>query len=354
MSALTDTTWWRGRRVWITGHTGFKGGWLALALAQAGARVWGFALPPDTSPNLFALADVGGSVASQLGDIRDRAAVQAAARVAEPEIVFHMAAQPLVRAAHADPVGTWATNVMGTVHVLDALAELKCARAVVVVTTDKVYDNREWAWAYRETDRLGGREAYGASKAATELVAASYRDRLASQGTAMMTVRAGNVIGGGDWSADRLIPDAVRAWSAGQPLVVRNPLAVRPWQHVLDCLTGYGLLARALADGNAPPATPALNFGPDGRDARRVQDVINLMQAAWPGHAGWQQDSASHPYEARLLEVDSSLARTTLGWQPRWGVDTAIARTAHWYRTVLSGSDARAATHADLEAHACA
>jgi CDP-glucose 4,6-dehydratase len=343
---------WHGRRVLITGHTGFKGAWLAHWLLARGARVSGLALAPDAHPALFDRLDLARRMDHALGDIRDPSLV--AARVADcaPEVVFHLAAQALVRRSYRAPLETFATNVMGTLHLVEALRPATRPTALVVVTTDKVYQNREWPHAYRETDRLGGHDPYSASKAASEIALDSYRRSFLAGGPVRMAVaRAGNVIGGGDRAEDRIIPDIIRAGLAGQRLALRNPHAVRPWQHVLDPLAGYLLLAERLLAGDAA-AQDAFNFGPDSADQRRVADLLSAFQAHWP--LAWDDASdPAAPHEAGLLTLATDKARQTLGWRPRWGFDTAVARTARWYRAVeTAGTPAAAACDADLAAFA--
>ena len=343
---------YRGRRVFITGHTGFKGPWLALLLARAGARVSGYALAPNTTPSLFDAACVASSLAAHtIGDVRDASTLARAMDIAQPEIVFHLAAQPLVRASYRDPAQTWSTNVMGTVNVLDAVRACPSVRAAIVITTDKCYDNKEWLWGYRETDPLGGHDPYSASKAGTELVAASYRKSfLAERGVLLATARAGNVIGGGDWSEDRLIPDAARAAAAGQTLEIRSPHATRPWQHVLEALHGYLRLGNRLLDGDAALAD-AFNFGPEPRDNVSVGTVLRGLRAHWP-ELEWKHcpPPGAAPHEARNLYLDAARAHMLLGWAPRWTLDEALAATAQWYRTVqLSPTQARAITEQQIE-----
>ncbi|KAF7963383.1 CDP-glucose 4,6-dehydratase [Cupriavidus sp. UYMU48A] len=340
---------YHGRRVLLTGHTGFKGSWLAQWLEQLGATLTGFALPPATTPNHWQLLDLPAT--DLRGDVRDLPALDAALAQCQPEIVFHLAAQPLVRRSYRDPLESWSTNVMGTANVLEACRRHRCVRAVVVVTTDKVYANQEWAWGYRENDRLGGHDPYSASKAAAELVVASYRKGFFTQDDAplLATARAGNVIGGGDWSEDRLIPDLVRATSRGETLEIRSPHATRPWQHVLDCLAGYLLLGQRLLEGDQDCAT-AWNFGPAAQDNRSVESVLGLMQAHWPALA-WRVSGEPQPHEANLLYLDSSLARSRLGWQPAWNLEQALAATAAWYRDQVHGS---APTRRQLDAYIAA
>lgn len=342
---------WRDVPVFLTGHTGFKGGWLALWLAQLGARVHGYALAPATQPNLFALADVAPTLASHtLGDVRDPHALSAALNQAQPQVVFHLAAQPLVRESYRQPADTWATNVMGTVHLLEAVRHCPSVKAVVVITTDKCYENREWDWGYRETDPLGGHDPYSASKAGTELVVASYRQSfLAEAGVALASARAGNVIGGGDFSADRLLPDAVRALAAGQALQIRHPQATRPWQHVLACLDGYLGLAQGLLQGRRELAQ-AFNFGPPPEDNLAVQTVLQGLQAHWPA-LQWQVAADTGPHEAACLYLDSSKSRRHTGWKPKWPLKTALQHTAAWYQGWQAGAQLPALTQAQIQAY---
>ncbi len=345
---------WEGRHVFLTGHTGFKGGWMTALLHRLGACTTGYALAPEPGPNLFEAALIEALAStSVIADIRNGANLTAAMQAAQPEVVFHLAAQALVRRARAEPDETFETNVMGTLRVLEAVRATPSVKAVVVITSDKVYDNREWPWAYRETDALGGKEPYGASKAASEMVIQAYRHSYFSgeRPVAIATARAGNVIGGGDWATDRLVPDAIRAFQAKAPLVVRNPSAVRPWQHVLEPVAGYVRLADALLGGLEVPHDGGFNFGPAGEDARPVRIVADQLAARWGESARWEHDPAVQPYEARLLEVDSSRSRSVLGWSPKWRLDDGLSRTVDWYRAVASGQDARAVTLAQIEDH---
>ena len=345
------TGFWRDRPVFVTGHTGFKGGWLTALLHRLGAVTTGYALAPEPGPSLFEAARIGELGSSVIADVRDGERLAAEMARAQPEVVLHLAAQALVRRARAEPDETFETNVMGTVRLLEAVRRTPSVKAVVVVTSDKVYDNHEWPWAYRETDALGGKEPYGASKAACEIVVQAWRHSYFGEGPYLATARAGNVIGGGDWSEDRLIPDAMRAFMTKQPLVIRNPAAVRPWQHVLEPLAGYLRLAEVMMADDTLPGDAAFNFGPEGRDARSVAWIADAVAARWGEGAGWTQDPASQPYEARLLEVDSARARAVLGWTPRWGLEQGLDRTVAWYKAVAEGQDARAVTLAQIEDH---
>lgn len=337
---------WNELKVFVTGHTGFKGSWLCLLLEALGARVSGFALPPSTDPSLFEAAAIAGSMQSTIGDVRDYEAILGAIRAAEPDVVFHLAAQPLVRYSYDHPVETYATNVMGTVHVLEAVRALDTVRAVVAVTSDKCYENREWVYPYRETDPLGGHDPYSSSKGCSELVVAAYRSsyfppaRVSERGTGVASVRAGNVIGGGDWALDRLIPDLVRAFEVGEVPLIRSPSAVRPWQHVLEALTGYIQIAERLLAGEARFAD-AWNFGPADEDARPVAWIVNRMAEAWGVESGWQTWNGQTPHEAGLLKLDSSKARAELGWRPTLSLDQAIGLIVAWHKAVGAGEDAR-------------
>jgi len=329
-----------GRRVLITGHTGFKGAWLSLWLESLGAELTGIALSPNTTPSLFELARIDEGINSHFCDIRDAAELAAIVRAAQPEIVFHLAAQSLVRASYREPLTTFASNVMGTAHLLDALRELDSVRVAVMVTTDKVYGNNEWHYPYREEDVLGGYDPYSASKAASEIVIASYRDAfLAGQGVAVASARAGNVIGGGDWSSDRLIPDAVRAWQAGQSLYIRHPQAIRPWQHVLEPLAGYLTLAQTLQE--QPELAGAYNFGPQTHEATTVREVIESACRAYGGGAVCYGDGGAGPHEAGWLALETAKARAVLGVNPKWTLAEAVERSIVWYRAQHEGADAR-------------
>ena len=345
-----NPSFWQGKPVLLTGHTGFKGSWLALWLHRLGADVTGIALAPNTQPNLFDLADIEAKTQSHVQDIRDAQALAVIVRQADPEIVFHLAAQPLVRASYRDPLGTISTNVQGTANLLDALRGLDGPRVVVAITTDKVYQNLEHAYPYRETDTLGGHDPYSASKAAAELIIASYRDAfLKEQGVAVASARAGNVIGGGDWSEDRLIPDAVRAWSSQQPLTIRRPDAIRPWQHVLEPLSAYLRLAEQL--WRDPSLAGAYNFGPHPHEAASVRQIIERARAAYGRGAVIWGDGSEGPHEAGWLTLETSKARARLGIKPRWTMPQAVQRTLHWYRDLAMGASAHERCLADLVAY---
>jgi CDP-glucose 4,6-dehydratase len=344
-----DAGFWKDKRVLLTGHTGFKGSWLTVWLQSLGSRVMGLALPPPTTPSLFDLTAAATGIESIQGDIRSLATVQAAMSGFRPEIVLHLAAQSVVRASYENPVETYDTNVMGTVHVLEAVRRTPGVKAVVVVTSDKCYDNKEWAWGYRETDALGGFDPYSNSKGCTELVAASYRDSFfsphafAQHGVAIATARAGNVIGGGDWTPDQLVPDVMRAIAEDRPVQLRSPAAVRPWQFVLEPLAGYLRLAERLYS-QGPQRMIGWNFGPREEDAQPVQWLVQRICALWGGNARWNTDSQHHPHEAGYLKLDSSMARTYLQWRSRLELEQALEWTVEWYRAYQARADMRAIT----------
>lgn len=342
---------WAGKRVLVTGHTGFKGCWLALWLRAMGAEVFGYALNPPTEPALWSQLEFNGEVHSHIGDIRDLAALEQFFSDVRPELVFHLAAQSLVRPSYRDPVGTYATNVMGTVHLLDAVRRTSSVRVVVNVTSDKCYENREWARAYREDDPMGGSDPYSSSKGCAELVTEAYRRSFfgeGASGASVASVRAGNVIGGGDWAVDRLVPDFVRATLRGEPVRIRNPRATRPWQHVLEPICGYLSLAERLWDPNSS-FVGGWNFGPAEEDAVPVETVISELVDLWGAPARWVGDSGPHPHEANFLKLDSSKARNDLKWKPRLGLKTALAWTIDWYKGCANGADPRAVCLRQIE-----
>lgn len=348
---VIDRGFWSGRRVFLTGHTGFKGGWLSLLLRILGAKVYGLALPPTTPDGIFCTARVADDVRHTIGDIRDCAALTKAMRDADPEIVIHMAAQPLVRFSYAEPVETYATNVMGTVHLLEAVRSAPGVKAVLVVTSDKCYENVGWPWGYRETDHLGGHDPYSNSKGCAELVVSAYRRSFfqAAPGPAVGSGRAGNVIGGGDWAQDRLVPDAMRSFAARKPLVVRNPGAVRPWQHVLDPLLAYMVLAERLVCEGAAFAE-AWNFGPAAASEVPVRTVVDGLVARWGEGASWKHDDqGDHPHEAGYLKLDCSKAHLRLGWRPLIPFDEALRLTVEWYGAFRAGSDMRQFSLAQIQ-----
>lgn len=338
-----NAEFWSGKRVLLTGHTGFKGSWLSLWLQRLGANVIGYALAPPSNPNLFEVAAVADGMISLYGDIRDLGQMQEAMTVHRPEIVIHMAAQSLVRHSYQHPVETYATNVMGTVNVLEAVRHVPGVRAVVVITSDKCYENREWDWGYRENEAMGGYDPYSNSKGCAELVTSAYRQSFFNQAgnpVAVASVRAGNVIGGGDWAEDRLIPDMVRAVSQKRPVLIRNPRAIRPWQHVLEPLSGYLLLAQRLYEEGAKYAE-GWNFGPRDEDAREVQWIVERFTGLWGDGATWTRDRAEHPHEARYLKLDCSKARNRLPWQPRWALGQALEHIVAWHKAHLQGENMR-------------
>lgn len=351
-----NPAFWSGKRVFLTGHTGFKGSWLALWLQQMGAHVTGFALAPPTQPSLFKEADVAQGMHSILGDVRDLLALQRAMREAQPDIVIHMAAQALVRLSYDSPVDTYATNVMGTVHLLEAVRQTPGVRAVVNVTTDKCYENKEWVWGYRENEPMGGFDPYSNSKGCSELVSAAYRSSFfnptehACHGVALATARAGNVIGGGDWAKDRLIPDILDAFASGRAALIRNPHATRPWQHVLEPLRGYLTLAQRLVE-DGPAYAEGWNFGPNSDDARPVEWIVRQLAARWGAGAHWQVDARDHPHEASYLKLDISKAGQRLAWRPVLRLDDALGLIVDWSHAKMASADMRAHTLAQIAAY---
>ena len=350
-SVVMNPSFWRGRRVFLTGHTGFKGAWLALWLQELGAQVTGYALATATQPNLYGLAHVSEGMHNVLGDVRDAQTLCDAVKAAQPEIVIHMAAQALVRYGYDNPVETYATNVMGTVNVFEAVRACSGVRSVVSVTSDKCYDNKEWLWGYRENEALGGYDPYSSSKAAAELVTRAYRDSyLRDQGVGVASARAGNVIGGGDWAADRLVPDVLQAFAQGRVARIRNPNAIRPWQHVLEPLSGYLSLAEHLYEKPTDFAG-AWNFGPYDADAKPVRTVVEKLAAAWGEGATWDLDICPQPHEAHHLKLDISKAGAKLNWHPRWTLEHALNQTAYWYRHYASDNQARKLTLDQITAY---
>lgn len=337
-----DTNFWRGKRVFLTGHTGFKGSWLSLWLQSMEVDVHGFSLAPQTTPSLFKVADVGSGMVSTIGDIRDFDAVYEALDKCKPDIIIHMAAQPLVRYSYGAPIETYATNIMGTVHLLESAYRVGSAKAIINITTDKCYENKEWVWGYREIDNLGGYDPYSSSKACSELVTSAYRQSFfQDRGIRVATARAGNVIGGGDWAVDRLIPDILRAFECGEPVIVRNPDAIRPWQHVLEPLSGYLLLAQNLYKEDGSYFEGAWNFGPTFDDAQSVQSIVDRMVKLWGRGASWQLDLSHNSHETAHLKLDISKTQSTLGWHPRWNLDCAIKKIIEWHSVWLAGGDVK-------------
>jgi CDP-glucose 4,6-dehydratase len=346
---------WRGRRVLLTGHTGFKGSWLSIWLRSLGAELTGFSVDVPTEPSLYALARLGDTIEWIQADVRDYDSVRAAVARIRPEVVIHMAAQSLVRRSFVDPRETYETNVMGTVNVLEAVRSAGDVRVVINVTSDKCYENREWEWGYREDEAMGGHDPYSNSKGCAELVTSAYRRSFFHSGqdvTRLASVRAGNVIGGGDWGEDRLVPDVMRAVLAGETLRVRNPTAVRPWQHVLNPLSGYLLLAQLLWD--EPALAGGWNFGPSDDDAQPVGWIVEEIAERWAGEVRWEHDAGLHVHEAHWLKVDSSRARTRLGWRPRWNLDGGLDALVEWYAAYAGGADVTPLTLGQIERFASA
>ena len=342
---------WRGKRVFVTGHTGFKGGWLSLWLQKLGAEVVGYATSPPTSPSLFDVARIDDGMASIEADVRDFDQLQAAIVKHKPDIIFHMAAQPLVRYSYDHPIETYATNVMGTVNLLEAVRQSNSARVVINITSDKCYENREWVWGYRENEAMGGHDPYSSSKGCAELVAAAYRSSYFNQegGLGLASVRAGNVIGGGDWATDRLIPDIIRAIIAGESVMIRNPNAIRPWQHVLEPLNGYMTLAEQVWDQGLPYAE-GWNFGPNDSDARPVSWITEKLTHMWGEGASWQLDTnANNPHEATYLKLDCSKAKNRLKWQPKLNLETTLEWIVDWYRDYIAEGDMQQMTVSQIQ-----
>ncbi|WEK53877.1 MAG: CDP-glucose 4,6-dehydratase [Candidatus Cohnella colombiensis] len=348
---------WQGKSVLLTGHTGFKGSWMSLWLDQLGANVSGYALQPSTTPSLFESCGLGYRMNSVLGDVADLERLKQTIQHSNPEIVFHLAAQPLVRQSYIDPVGTYMTNVMGTIHLLEAVRTCPSVKAVVIITTDKVYDNKEWLWSYREDERLGGKDPYSASKACAELAVNSYRDSYFSDSSfdkhqvAIATARAGNIIGGGDWSQDRLVPDSLKALELDQAITLRNPHAVRPWQHVLAPVHGYLLLAQRLYEEGLD-YQGAWNFGPLDQDAQPVLAVVEQLHQLWGSKIPVVVESDQAKPEAQLLKLDSTKARSLLGWNPTWDLNMSLRKIVEWHRSYLAGGDVHKLTLKQIEEYA--
>jgi CDP-glucose 4,6-dehydratase len=335
---MVNSEFWKGKKVFLTGHTGFKGSWLSIWLTSMGAVVKGYALKPVTNHNLFTIAGIESLVESDINDIRDYAVLCASISKFSPDIVFHMAAQPLVRASYEKPLETYQTNVMGTANLLESVRHCSTIQAVVNITTDKCYENNEWVWGYKETDPMGGRDPYSSSKGCSELVTSSYRESfLRGANIGVATARAGNVIGGGDWAEDRLIPDILRAFEAPKPVVIRNPNATRPWQHVLEPLSGYLILAEQLFK-NPSEYSEAWNFGPYDRDVRPVDWILDQITNLWPG-SSWRLDQDGHPHEATLLKLDISKASSVLGWAPTWDLNVTLGKIVRWHKHWIEGAD---------------
>jgi CDP-glucose 4,6-dehydratase len=353
-SMVIMQNFWQDKNVLVTGHTGFKGGWLCLWLQHCGAKVSGFALQPPTQPSLFEQARVADNMTSIIGNIRELSAIKAVMQQVQPEIVFHLAAQPLVRYSYQEPVETYATNVMGTLHVLESIRSINSVRAAVMITTDKCYENKEWYWGYRENEPLGGYDPYSSSKACAEILIASYRhsyfpnERYPQHKTAIASARAGNVIGGGDWAQDRLIPDIIRSLAQQQTIQIRYPQAIRPWQHVLEPLAGYLQLAQKLYRQGADYAQ-AWNFASHAEEAKPVQWIVEKMLALWGENAGWLQESSEHPHEAHYLKLDCSKAHAELNWLPRWNLATALEKIVQWHQAQLNNADMRALSLAQIQ-----
>ena len=351
---VVNTQFWMGKRVFLTGHTGFKGSWLSLWLQSLGAEVTGYALDPPTNPSLFELAKVGSGMRSIISDVRNGDALTSAMREAKPEIVIHMAAQSLVRYSYGNPVDTYSTNVMGVVHLFESVRKTSDVTALINVTSDKCYENHEWVWGYRENEAMGGYDPYSSSKGCAELVTSAYRNsffnpaKYSEHHIALASARAGNVIGGGDWAENRLIPDILRAFSEGRPIVIRDPYAIRPWQHVLEPLSGYLELAQKLYEDGVAYAE-GWNFGPNDEDAQPVQWIVERLAQRWGDGAKWQLDQANHPHEAHYLKLDCSKAKTRLDWKPRWSLPVALDVIIAWHRAYLTHQDMRDVTLEQIE-----
>ncbi len=349
-----NADFWAGKKVFVTGHTGFKGGWMSLWLHSMGAEVKGYALAPSTEPSFYEAARLDELIESEIGDVRDAQKLAASVQAFRPDVVIHMAAQPLVRYSFAEPLETFETNVMGTANLLEAIRSVGTVRAVVNVTTDKCYENKEWHWGYREDEPLGGYDPYSASKACSELVTSSFRQSFfnsadyETHGCAIASGRAGNVVGGGDWSPDRLIPDILRDFENGKAVAIRNPNSIRPWQHVLEPVSGYLLLAQNLFE-HGVEFGEAWNFGPDESSAKTVEYLVSQMVAHWDGDASWTVDDGPHPHEAQYLKLDCSKARNELRWYPKWGIAATLEAVVGWHRAFLAGDDMRDYSLAEIK-----
>ena len=349
---MINPSFWKGRRVFITGHTGFKGSWLVMWLNHMGSEVFGYGLEPPTQPSIFHEAKVSMALSENLyADICDKDTFKLAMQSAKPEVVIHMAAQSLVRDSYADPVRTYATNVMGTVNLLEAVRQTQSVKAVLNITSDKCYQNKEWVWGYREIDPMGGYDPYSSSKGCAELISSAYRQSfLRDKSVALATARAGNVIGGGDWAKDRIVPDAIRAFISGKSLMVRNPMAIRPWQHVLEPLSGYLMLCQQLIQ-QPMVFSQAWNFGPNDDDAKPVSVIADTMVRQWGHDARWRLDEGAHPHEARYLKLDCSKAKSELRWQPLWGLESVLDATVRWYKAWHKNADMHEFTLQQIQAY---
>jgi CDP-glucose 4,6-dehydratase len=340
LEGKVNPEFWKDKKVFVTGHTGFKGSWLSLWLQEMGATVKGYSLAPNTSPNLYEEANVALGIESEIGDIRNLEAVTKSMTSFNPDILIHMAAQPLVRLSYSEPVETYATNVMGTIHVLEAARKCTNLKSIVAITTDKCYENKEWPWGYRENEPMGGHDPYSSSKGCCELLIASYRKSFfnSPNSASLASVRAGNVIGGGDWSDDRLIPDILRAFEKSTPVIVRNPLSTRPWQHVLEPLSGYLVLAEELYN-NGDHFAVGWNFGPKDEDCQSVEKILNTMIKTWGEGASWELDTNSNPHEAGFLKLDCSKAAQQLKWLPQWNLEFTLSLIVNWHKAWLNNGD---------------